>query len=515
MIRDLLLDVPVDSGPADVCIVGAGAAGITLAVELTRRGKHVTLLEGGGRSVEPESQTPYQGCIAGLPHRGLHSGRVRALGGTTTLWGGQILELDAVNFEQRPWVAGSGWPFPKSALTGFYRRALEFEGLASAIDEDATVWERVHTRKPTFEDLEVCMSRWCPEPDFHVVHRQVLEGPSITVWTHANAVELLHSDGCVTGVRCKAQAGTEAVFRAREYCFCLGAIESCRFFLQPMDGPLPWNESGLLGRHFQDHIDCDAAVIEPYDVAAFHHLFDAIFLRSYKYNPKLKLTAEAQRERKLLQAGATFFSISDRDEVLRDVKQAARKMLRGDHNEVTGAALAQVARHFPTLLRQAYRYGFEHRAYHARDAQIRMRLHCEQEPMSASAITLCSERDELGLRRTRLSWKISEQEIHTAREFVRIATAALQRIAVVRPLTGAGAGSAQEFIEHCEDSFHHMGGMRMNPSPRGGVVDTDLRLHGTANLYVCSSAVFPASGFSNPTHTLIALAVRLADHLAA
>ena len=142
-----------------------------------------------------------------------------------------------------------------------------------------------------------------------------------------------------------------------------------------------------------------------------------------------------------------------------------------------------------------------------------MRVHCEQEPMSASCITLCTERDELGLLRTRLSWKISEQETRTLCEFVRVARDALCSVADVRPLEAIDPAS-DSLLQRCEDSFHHMGGMRMHTSPCCGVVDTNLKLHGTANLYVCSSAVFPASGFSNPTHTLLALAVRLAEHLA-
>ena len=69
------------------------------------------------------------------------------------------------------------------------------------------------------------------------------------------------------------------------------------------------------------------------------------------------------------------------------------------------------------------------------------------------------------------------------------------------------------FLARCDDSNHHMGGMRMATSDANGIVDTDLRLYGLTNTYICSSAVFPSSGFSNPTHTVLALALRLSDHL--
>jgi len=132
VIHDLLHDSYPTGFVADICIVGAGAVGITLAVESARRGKKVLLLEGGGALREESSQQIYDSEIVGLPHRGIHTGRIRVKGGTTVRWGGQILELDALDFTPRPGVPESGWPFPKSTLISFYERALTLEGLAKA-----------------------------------------------------------------------------------------------------------------------------------------------------------------------------------------------------------------------------------------------------------------------------------------------------------------------------------------------------------------------------------------------
>ena len=514
MIRDLAQEPSAsEEAMADVCVVGAGAAGIALAVELSRQGKRVTLLEGGGRVVEEASQRPYQGSAGALAHRGLHDGRVRALGGTTNLWGGQILELDALDFAQRSWVQGSGWPFGKSELTRFYARALQLEGVAGSLHDDAAVWGRVGEAVPEFPGLCAYVSRWCPEPKFAKLHGETLErSPNVEVWVHANAVELEIVGTEVTGVRCRSLTGVERVFRARRFCFCLGAIESSRFFLQPRAGGLPWNESGLLGRHFQDHIDCDAALIEPRSAAAFHAMFDAIFVDGYKYNPKLRLDAEMQERERVLHVGATFYSVSGLDATLSQLKETAKRLMRGRFGEISGKDAWTLVRHSPTLMRQAYRYGVEHRAFHPAGAQIRMRVHCEQEPTSASSVELCAERDELGLLRTKLLWTISELELRTIQTFVEYARTSLAGVATIVP-DAALLASDDGFVKRCEDSFHHMGGMRMHALPQCGVVDPNLKLHGTGNAYVCSSAVFPTSGFSNPTHTLLALAARLAEHL--
>ena len=523
MIRDLQSERPDPAARAQVLVVGAGAAGIVLAVELARLGRQVTLLEGGGLSLEDASQEPYQSYLGGRPHRGVHAGRFRALGGTTTMWGGQILELDDIDFRERSWVAESGWPIPKHDFAPFYARARALEGVAESILDDGSVWQRLGQPVPEFApgadgqtELVSYLSRWCPEPNFARLHRHALEeSPRIEVWLHSNAVELLLEDEQMTGVRCRTLTGVEAVFRASEYVFSLGAIESARFFLQPRPSGanLPWNRSGLVGQHFQDHIDSDAATLRPINAGTLHRESDTIFLGGYKYNPKLKLTAEAQRGAEVLNAGGTIYSASDLDATMAETKSVAKSLLRGRVSELTGARVAGLARNTPLLARQAFRYTVQHRAWHPEGAEMRLRVHCEQQPDTRSAITLSSERDALGLLRTRLSWCISATELRTIRHFVEVARVALAGAAEVVPHPDLLADD-ERFLERCEDSFHHMGGMRMAASAAQGVVDLDLRLWGTRNAYVCSSAAFPTSGFSNPTHTLLALAVRLAKYLA-
>jgi choline dehydrogenase-like flavoprotein len=370
MIRDLLHDTPGNSR-ADVCVVGAGAAGIVMAVELARRGKRVTLLDGGGRLLEDGSQQPYASICTGLPHRGLHDGRVRVLGGTTTLWGGQILELDALDFESRPWVSDSGWPFPKSELSHHYKRAIELEGLDSSLLVDEDVWNKLGMEAPEFSPVQIYLSRWCPQPNFAKLHQAALEGGTIDVWLHANAVEMPLAGEVARGVKCRTQTGKVATFTAAEYVFCLGAIESSRFFLQPREGMLPWNISGLLGRHFQDHIDCTAATLEPVSADRFHDSFDAIFLRGHKYNPKAKLDSTIQQSEELLQVGATFYSSSKSGDPLPAIKTTAWSFLHGRLGEVSGSDFLRVLGHAPQLLRHGYRYATKHRAFHSPAATAR------------------------------------------------------------------------------------------------------------------------------------------------
>ena len=512
MIRDLLSETPAADFHADICIAGAGAAGITLAVEFARKGKTVLLLEGGGAVREDSSQAIYDSEIVGLPHRGIHTGRIRVKGGTTVRWGGQILELDALDFTPRPGIPESGWPFSKTELTSFYERALTLEGLAKVERSDAAVWRDLNLPFTQFEGLESYLSRWCPEPNFARLHHKTLTThPNIHLWLHASAVELLLEGETAQGIRARTLTGIETIFRARHYIFALGGIESSRFFLQPREGGHPWNRCGLLGQHFQDHIDCNAARIEPLDLASFHDTFDPIVAHGFKYLPKLRLRPNLQSELGTLNIGSTM-SFEDTGKARFQAKLTIRNLMRGSFSEVTRDNVFHTAKHVPMLFSQAWRYYVQRRAYAPSTVRILLRVHCEQEPTSRSSITLTDQRDPLGLFRIRFDWQVSDRELETIRQYVLVTRRALAGVARIIPDEDLMSGDPK-FFARCDDSNHHMGGMRMSTSNSTGVVDTNLCLYGTSNVHICSSAVFPSSGFSNPTHTVLALALRLSHHL--
>jgi choline dehydrogenase-like flavoprotein len=522
MILDLERERTLPSFAADVCIIGAGAAGIVLAAELVRPGKRVLLLESGGSKEEEASQRLNNSERTGQPLKAVHPGRFRALGGTTTRWGGQIQEMQEQDFEVRPGIAGSGWPISKSSLEPYYKRALEAEGLAQVLQTDEEVWRQMGSTAPNLgDDLIPYFTRWCPEPNFARLYHDTLASQNICVVLHATVCELLLDDAgdAIAGVRCRNMPGHEHVFQAQRYVLCLGMVETIQLLLQPLEQgrAAPWQQNEWLGRHVQSHIETNSAKLVNVDRKRMERFFPNVYLKRRKYQPKFRVTGERQRQEEILNIGGaiSFLSPGSVEQDVRRMKSAARNLLRGNWSAIGLRDVLPALRRLPILLQLAYSFYVSHRAYWPKDVTYWLRVHCEQEPLSASSITLSPERDALGMFRTRIDWQVSPLEWKTIQHFTQMAKRALEAAGlatvVAQPELAQEDGYRRVTFD---DSYHWMGGTRMARSAAEGVVDTDLKLHGVRNAYVCSASVYPASGFANPVHTLLALAIRLADHLA-
>jgi choline dehydrogenase-like flavoprotein/aryl-alcohol dehydrogenase-like predicted oxidoreductase len=503
-------------GRVDVCIIGAGAAGILLATQLASQGLRILLLEAGGLDLEARSQELYHTDIVGLPYRGATQGRFRTYGGSTTRWGGQILELEDFDFEKRPHVDGSGWPFPKSTLKPYYERALQFEGLRLTERDDAKVWAGLGLSMCDLgPEFKMQYSRWCPERDFAILQRRMLEeSQRLQVLYHANVTGIAMSGDrtSIDAVTVRSYSGREIRVSAAKFVLCTGAIEAVRLLLQPLDSGLaPWQRNGLLGKHYQDHIALNGIPIRELATQPVSRYFGYADFAGFCYHNKIRLSLAEQTKAKSLNVAGTIGPF-DRDNANRDAAKVLLRETLRKGRRLTAAEWRKTLRYLPGI-------GFESASQRLLGeepawAKTMLTVHCEQSPLSSSSITLSDQRDELGLLRAKLKWEISPLEIHSLRNYVKKASElfASRRFAKVIAPKGFFEDDALVF-SMCRDSNHHMGGARMSFDTSQGIVNPELRVHGMENLYLCSSAVFPCSGFSNPTHTLLALAVRLADHL--
>jgi choline dehydrogenase-like flavoprotein len=490
---------------ADVCIVGAGAAGITLALELAGGGRRILAVESGGERNERDvQQLGETDCADELIRRSLREGRARVFGGTTTLWAGQVLPLDESDFERRKWVPGAGWPIGRGTLEPYYRRADRILGLEPcSYDEDD--WPARSRRPPRLDPDKLLFrySRFSPTPDLARAHRGRLatEG-ALTVLLHANAVKLeTTADGSsLARVELRSLSGKSAFASARRYVLCCGAVETARLLLASGVG------NDLVGRYFQEHVHVKLP-IRPASRRKFEAMFNTRHVNGARYYPKLVASRELQQRHELLNVGGDVCYELDPHSAVESMKLVVRALRRPELRPGVPRAAVNLATRPHELFGAAYRhFALKHKLSEG-GGPIFFCVQCESPPDPDNRVALGRETDALGMPRAVVHWRISELERRSIEVFSRT---------LAEEFSGHGIGEIDlSSISDYAAGFHHLGTTRMHDDPSLGAVDGDCRLHGMRNLYVGSGSVFPAGGYSNPTLTIMALCVRLADRLKA
>lgn len=498
----------------DVLVIGAGAVGLCMGVSLARAGRQVLLLEAGPAVPEKASQAYFETATqSGRKLEGLTVGRFRALGGTTNFWGGQLVRFDPGVFAARPWVSEASWPFGRDTLDPWYDRAAELLGLPAALAGDAAVWKRLGLPEPVATPtVEPFISRWLSEPNLARFFADAIASePNLTIVQNAPVVALSGQGGTVSGV---LLPGGRAVLAPRVV-LANGTIEIARLMQLPYadQSTPPWHASPWLGRGFMDHLDCHAGRVTPIDHKRFHAAFDNVFLDGLKYSPRIKLGAAAQFDEQLLECGAYMLFSSSMDEHVGNLKIFLRGLMRGRLGESLGALPGSLAA-MRFAVPMAFRYLRHHRMYNLADRGITLRLTTEQRPLRESRVSLRQERDQLGMPLVDVDWRADTATLETMARFAQHVTDYLRAEGLAQTtLDPRLLARDPAFFEEADDANHQMGTARMSQDIATGVVDAELRVHGTRNLYVAGAAVFPTTGFANPTFTAMALGLRLADRL--
>lgn len=503
----------------DVCIVGAGAAGLALAWAFDAAPFKVLVLEAGGLQADPRDQDGADGTAetAILPGRSdypFRQTRLRALGGTTRRWTGACLALDPDDFDVRPWLPGSGWPFGREALEPYYREAARFLALP---DWGSEAWQPL---PPLHGDGLVARSVLHPvRTDLASRQRQRLErSRNVRLIPRATVLELLRdpAGSRITALRVADRDFPEFRVEASWVVLAAGGLENPRLLLASRScepGGLG-NRHDLVGRCFMEHGHRAVALLE---LGPFCSMFRALTDQSR--------TAPTGGPPAFRQATLGL------DEVLRDrhgllnlhLRACRYHPLEGVETVVAAkeawrcrdaaglAALAAAPHRWPALAPYLFWHARQKLLPRSRFGWVRLMGWLEQEPALANRVTLSRERDALGQPRAHLTLGFSRRMDESLARSLHL---------IGERLAARGFGrliSDPEALTHLQGyakvGCHHMGGTRMHGDPRQGVVDADARVHGIANLYVAGSSLFPTGGAANPTFTLVALALRLADHL--
>lgn len=487
----------------DLCIVGAGAAGVTLAREWIGQGKRVLLLEGGGFDYDPKMQDLYRGDIVGLPYFPLQAARLHYFGGTTGHWAGFCSTLDALDLEVRDWVPHSGWPITRAELDPYYRRALPILELGP--DEwTAGEWQRRDSTLVPFPlDPNVAwtkMWQFSPPARFGTLYRAALvNARDVHLYTHANVVEIVATENAasVDGLRIRTFEGKEHRVRAARYVLAASTIQNARLLLASNRQATAGlgNAHDLVGRFFMEHLEMPSGNLVTLGAPPpSTRLYEFVFGRT-KARAEIALAAPMQREQRILNA-----TVSLEPAPLAEAGQSTFEWATPDvvAHMRTDRVVPDSVPTQPTTPR----------SFHLLTRQ-------EQAPNPASRVTLSPERDALGMPRARLDWRLTELDRRSFRGFYQALGQELGRAAVGRLQMHDWVMEAADapWPKSLGGGWHHMGTTRMHTDPKQGVVDPSCRVHGIANLYVAGAAVYPTAGCVNPTCTLVALTLRLSDHL--
>jgi choline dehydrogenase-like flavoprotein len=511
---------------ADVCIVGGGAAGITLARALASS-LSVLLAESGGHALEPDTQALYGGRNIGLPYYALDATRLRYLGGTTNHWAGWCSPLTALDLGPRPWAGIEGWPISLDALGPYYRQAQQVLELGPFTYGDE-IWQRLDVSPPLLDpqQLEHRFWQFSPPTVFGQRYRSDLERkPNLTTVLHASAVSLATTPNAdhVQSVRLRSLDGSDRVASARVVVVACGGIETPRLLLasNAVQREGLGNGNDLVGRFFMDHPEVDAGVLSlvPKAMPAFVDTYLVNDAGGFRCQPGICPTDAFQRRMRILNCAlALDFEVDPWADGTAQLRRIGDLLGNGELPDRLGDRLWSIMTDSSMVVRNVYRRFVEGRSPLPSPAALRkffLYARCEQSPNPESRVRLGTERDALGMCRVVLDWRLRPIDKATLRTVVRTLGRELGRLELGRVQLPAWLlnDDPADWGEIPRGGHHHIGTTRMSADHGDGVVNPDCRLHTVDNLYVASSAVFPTAGAANPTLTIVALALRLADHL--
>jgi choline dehydrogenase-like flavoprotein len=545
--------IPTDTCiEADLCIVGGGAAAISLALEYMKCGLRTVIIPGGGPNQTASGIDLYRGKVSPSgSHEPLEENRLRMWGGTTTVWGGRCIPFDPIDFQARYWVPASGWPIGIEELKDYISRASEISEAGVADFDARSVFPKTQAEIiRTFDDEDLVswpLERWSIPTDYCKRYRQDLEAASnmrVLLYSHAIHLQMDESGTSLDHVKVACSPGKIFKVKARKTVIACGALENARLLLASRDILTEGigNKHDLVGRYYQSHRFGVCGYAELKDpskdfIYEFEKDQQGVYCRR-----RFWLTPQAQEKHQVNNVVGFFFrnvsGSSEHRNALVSTVLLVKMLLGGaskgpsrlfhilkDQRRELIAHLCIIIKDGPSIFKQlfAIAYGryFQRRRLPMvlppkQNNHFPLFYQTEHAPNYDSRVMLDETSvDDFGMPRLDAQIKFTETDYRTITKFIMLFKDRLER-------AGLGTFHLSEaektFIKHPEkqefnSNSHNIGTTRMAKTPDAGVVDVNCKVHGVDNLYIAGSSVFPTSGHANPTLMIIALALRLADHL--
>lgn len=492
----------------DICIIGAGASGISIALEWMLSSKKVILLEGGGFEYEDRVQELYRGKTTGQPYFPLKSARLHYFGGTTAHWGGFSSIFDPIAFQKREWINESGWPISQDDMMPFYARAHENLDIGIC-DYNLDNWIK---KDPTLVPLplnkdffwsKIWKYNTTPARFGEKYKNIMVNAWTVHLYTHANVVDIRANENVssINEVTITNYTGKKHKVRAKQFILACCGIQNARLLLASnKQAPKGLgNDNDNVGRYFMEHVDLNAGEL---------WLNERSSLKLYMLKPprvkaEIAMTAKKQAEFQIVNGIVSLSPLVDG----RKVPPLIKTWSKDDPRE----NFKQISEEYEKTKESKIARFLAGKMYDSFNVAIRL----EQAPNPLSRVTLDTEKDELGMPRAALHWAFTSLEKRSLRKIYEVFG---QQVGAAR----LGRVKLMEYLQDEKDEsmpkvtsggWHHMGTTRMSEDPKKGVVDANCKIHGIDNLYVAGSSCFPNGAAVNPTLTIVAISIRLSDHL--
>jgi hypothetical protein len=491
---------------SDIVIVGAGTVGLFIAdcVRKKNPSAKIIIIECGSEIASRESNI--NTCkVSGKNHYGVEFGRAFGLGGTSTLWGGQLAELDSkdVKRNEKP------WPISYKELKNLYSKVYKHFNL-NILSQD-TYRKRLGDEKTSRRNIERFFTYWLPEPNFTKVFRSTILSKNILLITNLTANDINFNKKTATEISAVSKNGRSIRIKSNKFIFAAGTISLCRFFLTTQcKGKVPWAFNKNIGRYFQDHLGGDIAHVRVLDEIKFRNFFENALIGGLKLQPKLKLINKI----KLIANVSVSFSY---DSDLKENFENLKRVIKNFRAALFFSSFKKICKDIFQLGRLIVpiivRYFKDKRILVFFENGIILKVQSEQIPISSSRIKLAGNlKLSDGLYPVKLDWRIDGRELDAMLKTVHEVDKYLRRLNIAKLNVNKDLlNNKSRYLDSLIDIYHHCGGLIMSGHPNDGVVDKNCLVWGSNNVWVAGASVFPSSGSANPTLTALALAYKIAN----
>ena len=546
---------------AHLAVVGAGPAGIVIALEAARNGQEILLIESGRDRFDTQVQHLSDAAEWDPQRHAPMSMSVRRqLGGTSTIWGGRCVPYDRVDFDRRPHITDTAWPVGHDELESYFEPACDWLQCGRPVFDVRRMAHLPPSLVPGLPEADAstaALERWSRSADFARGYADALKQSNrVRVVTGLTCTEVVCEPGTVRvgHLACRTLDGKAVTVRARGYVLACGGLETTRLMLAsrgPQGGPLG-DHSGHLGRWYMAHVDGVIARVRfctppRATVCGFERDVDGTYVRR-----RFSISRDVQLKRELpniiaFLANPELADYRHRNGVLslayitlrsplgRLVAQPEQRMSRaGDKAPgpaYGGATGAPVAPHLVNIARDCvsvtrFAAGLGARRVIARGQKTPgfftasshenlypLQYHGEQVPNRCSRVSLSDVRDSVGMPKLKIDLQFLQRDVDGVLACHQVWDDYLRESGCGRLEYLSGDPGSLAW-RRMGGGSHQIGTTRMAARAEDGVVDANLAVHGVSNLFVASSSAFLTSSQANPTFMIVAFALRLADRLA-